>query len=60
MIIVDKAGHIFYSDTGGEGSESRPEIDRNQLIDLLLSSIPNDRMYWNHKVLSVSPGYRNS
>jgi 2-polyprenyl-6-methoxyphenol hydroxylase-like FAD-dependent oxidoreductase len=60
MIIADKAGHIVYSDTDGEGPELRLEIDRNQLTNPLLSSIPKDRIYWNNKVLSVAPGYRNS
>jgi hypothetical protein len=40
MKIADKKGQILYSDHrdhGLEGPESRPEIDRNQLINLLFS-----------------------
>jgi 2-polyprenyl-6-methoxyphenol hydroxylase-like FAD-dependent oxidoreductase len=65
MIIADKTGQIHYSDHGGHGpdrpdrSKSRPEIDRNQLINLLLSPIPDGRMRWNRKVLSISPGSDN-
>jgi hypothetical protein len=33
MIVTDKAGNVVHSDTWGEGPESRPEIDRNQLTN---------------------------
>jgi hypothetical protein len=62
MIVADKTGQILYSDHGGngpDGPESRPEIDRNQLIEPLLSSIRNGRIYWNHKALSISPSSAN-
>lgn len=54
MIVADKTGQVLYSDHGPDGPESRPEIDRSQLIDLLLSSISNNCIYWNYKILSIS------
>jgi len=54
MLIMDKTSHIGFADEGNP-HDSRPEIDRKQLIELLLSSIPADSIHWNHKVISVKP-----
>ncbi|KAI9647484.1 hypothetical protein NHQ30_003869 [Ciborinia camelliae] len=58
LIICDRFGDIKFEshDHGGE----RPEISRNSLIELLLSSLPDDSIKWEHKVLSVSPSSGNA
>jgi len=48
-IITDKSGEVKYSDDGQGGQ--RPEIARNDLTHLLLSSIPEQDVKWNHKLL---------
>lgn len=53
MIIADKDGIILHTDDGQEGG--RPEIPRNSLADLLLSSISPETVKWEHKLLSVTP-----
>ncbi|KAF8860298.1 FAD/NAD(P)-binding domain-containing protein [Acephala macrosclerotiorum] len=50
--ISDKHGSLQYSD---EGDGLRPEIARNSLTQLLLESIPEDSIKWEHKVTSISP-----
>ncbi|TVY49509.1 Monooxygenase [Lachnellula occidentalis] len=53
-IVADKSGKIWYQDDNQTGE--RPEISRNALTYLLLSSLPQDLIRWNTKVLSVTPG----
>ena len=50
-IICDKHGTV-HLDNAGEG---RPEIERNALTQLLLSSIAEGSIRWNTKVLRVKP-----
>jgi 2-polyprenyl-6-methoxyphenol hydroxylase-like FAD-dependent oxidoreductase len=50
--IINMAGTVL-SDTTGDGG--RPEISRNALIQLLLESIPEERIRWGTKVLNVAP-----
>ncbi len=58
--MAEKAGKRYSPlDTGGDGFESRPEVDSNQLVNLLLSSNPNGRIYYTQKILSITPGYHN-
>jgi 2-polyprenyl-6-methoxyphenol hydroxylase-like FAD-dependent oxidoreductase len=52
MIIADKHGLVRWQDDGGSGE--RPEIARNTLTDLLLSSIPDQSIKWEHKILYVT------
>lgn len=52
-IICDRFGDTKFESSGHDGE--RPEISRNSLIELLLSSIPEDTIRWEHKVISVSP-----
>jgi 2-polyprenyl-6-methoxyphenol hydroxylase-like FAD-dependent oxidoreductase len=49
-ILTDKSGEVKYSHDGRGGQ--RPEIARNDLIHLLISSIPEQSVKWNHKLLS--------
>jgi len=51
-IIADKHGVIQYSD---DGDGNRPEISRNTLTDLLLSSLPEGSITWQQKVTAVKP-----
>nr|UYO77183.1 monooxygenase [Trichoderma calamagrostidis] len=48
--IIDKTGKVFL-DLHGEG---HPETSRNALTQLLLSTIPRDRIKWSTKVLTVA------
>ena len=50
-IICDKHGIVHLNHTG----EGRPEIERNALTQLLLSSIAEGSIRWNTKVLRVIP-----
>ena len=49
--ICDKHGAVHLDNVG----EGRPEIERNPLSQLLLSSIAAERIRWNTKVLRVKP-----
>jgi 2-polyprenyl-6-methoxyphenol hydroxylase-like FAD-dependent oxidoreductase len=53
MLITGKDGVLKYQDDGHGGS--RPEVPRNDLLHLLLSSIPPSSVNWEHKVLSCAP-----
>lgn len=57
-IICDRYGDIKFKDSGHGGG--RPEISRNSLIELLLSSIPENIIKWEHKITSVFPNPANS
>lgn len=57
-IICDRYGDIKFEDSGHGGN--RPEISRNSLIELLLSSLPEDVIKWEHKVQSISPHPANT
>ncbi|KAH7374111.1 hypothetical protein BKA64DRAFT_586586 [Cadophora sp. MPI-SDFR-AT-0126] len=50
-IIADANGTVHWSD---EGFGDRPEIARNKLTELLLSGVPEERIRWGCKVVSLS------
>ncbi|KAK0469189.1 oxidoreductase [Desarmillaria tabescens] len=51
--LVDKTGFIHIDgETPGEG---RPEIDRTQLRQLLIDSVPATTIEWGSKIASVQP-----
>jgi len=55
MRVMDKAATVFidHEPEGGEGG--RPEIDRTKLRSLLLNSLDEGQVEWNHKLTSVRP-----
>ncbi|MEU5838913.1 NAD(P)/FAD-dependent oxidoreductase [Streptomyces diacarni] len=48
--VMDKHGRVLRED--GDDTGGRPEIDRGDLRDLLLSSLPGDTVRWNARVFS--------
>jgi 2-polyprenyl-6-methoxyphenol hydroxylase-like FAD-dependent oxidoreductase len=54
LIIEDRHGkaHVEIRDT----ERGRPEIDRRQLRQMLLDSLPEDTIRWGHRVASVEVG----
>jgi 2-polyprenyl-6-methoxyphenol hydroxylase-like FAD-dependent oxidoreductase len=54
MVLADKTGHrhVEIKDT----DSGRPEIDRVQLRQILLDSLPEDMIKWGHRVKSVELG----
>lgn len=57
-IIADKNGEVKWADDGM--GENRPEVARNDLTSLLLSSLPSASVKWGHKILSVTPSTSSS
>ncbi|GAA2542974.1 FAD-dependent monooxygenase [Winogradskya consettensis] len=54
MRILDKHGTVFADETD-DGDGDRPEVDRGQLRDLLLHSLPPDTVRWGAKVVEARP-----
>lgn len=53
--IVDSNGNILFDKAGGQNA-ARPEVDRGELRRMLLDSIPDEMIRWNHKVVNVEAG----
>lgn len=53
MVIADKGGNSWHS--AGEGRDA-PEIDRPQLRQMLLESIPKEKIRWGHGLKSAKIG----
>ncbi|TGJ82151.1 hypothetical protein E0Z10_g6622, partial [Xylaria hypoxylon] len=54
--VQDAQGGNTFTTSPGEGDEERPEIDRGQLRDLLLGSLPPSRVRWGKTLSAVEPG----
>jgi len=51
MRVLNPDGAVLHTDEGG--LESRPEIARNALTNLLLENVPSDMIKWNHKITAA-------
>jgi 2-polyprenyl-6-methoxyphenol hydroxylase-like FAD-dependent oxidoreductase len=58
MLVADQHGVLKYQDEGH--GDTRPEVPRNALINLLLSSIPPSSIKWEHKLLACTPSTTSS
>jgi 2-polyprenyl-6-methoxyphenol hydroxylase-like FAD-dependent oxidoreductase len=52
MRILDSAGTVLREETD-DGELDRPEVDRGQLRDLLIDSLPAGTIHWDHKVTAI-------
>ena len=50
MRILDKAGTVRWEDSG---DDTRPEVDRGVLREILLQSLPANSIHWGSKVTTV-------
>jgi 2-polyprenyl-6-methoxyphenol hydroxylase-like FAD-dependent oxidoreductase len=52
MRLLDKDAQAHFDDPG-DAADDRPEIDRAQLRDLLMGSLPQDTVKWSHRLRDV-------
>lgn len=49
--VYDKHGKLLFVDESNEGD--RPEVDRAQLRQMLLESLPSDAIQWDHELRDI-------
>lgn len=49
MRILDRSGNVLYEEPD-DGTAGRPEVQRGELRQLLLDSLPAGTVHWGHKV----------
>jgi 2-polyprenyl-6-methoxyphenol hydroxylase-like FAD-dependent oxidoreductase len=54
MRILDHTGAVL-RDEADDGELDRPEVDRGQLRDLLIDSLPDGTIHWGHRAAAVRP-----
>ncbi|MFE9680723.1 FAD-dependent oxidoreductase [Streptomyces sp. NPDC006285] len=54
MRLLGPDGTVHVDESGDE-SRGRPEVDRGDLRELLLNSLPHDTIHWNRKVTRARP-----
>jgi 2-polyprenyl-6-methoxyphenol hydroxylase-like FAD-dependent oxidoreductase len=52
MRILNSTGTVLREEAD-DNAMSRPEVDRGQLRNLLIESLPEDTIHWGHKVVAV-------
>ena len=52
MRILDHTGAVLRDETD-DGTLDRPEVDRGQLRDLLIDSLPDGTIHWGHQATAV-------
>ena len=60
MRLLDKNAHALFDEAPPDAGFDRPEIDRTQLRDLLMASLPEATIAWGHKLQEVSPQLEGS
>ena len=50
--VVDKDGNVLFD--SGDRTSNRPEVDRGELRNLLIQSLPGDTIRWGHKLTSMT------
>ena len=55
QVVADVNGTVLYADDGaaGQNRESRPEILRTKLMQLLLSKLGPSAIHWQHKLSAI-------
>lgn len=54
MRILDSTGRVL-RDEPDDGGLARPEVERGQLRDMLIDSLPEGTIHWDHKAVAVRP-----
>ncbi|MBE1497579.1 2-polyprenyl-6-methoxyphenol hydroxylase-like FAD-dependent oxidoreductase [Amycolatopsis lexingtonensis] len=56
MRVLDANGKLLF-EKADDGTGGRPEVQRGELRQMLLDSLPPGTVHWGHKVAEVRPGH---